>query len=1695
MSDQTVKKNPKKPKRKFRWLRRLLRTIAGIIIFFLLLILFIRSPWGQDIIVNQAVNYLEGKTGTEVQVESLYFTFDGDISASGVYLEDLAGDTLVYSKKLEADIPFLPWIRGGSLSIDNVEWEGLVARIKRKDTVQGFNFQFLADAFATAPDTTASEPMQLDLGNFDLNDFDVIYDDKVTGMFADARFQKLQVAMNELDLEKMRYTVDELDLTDADITYIMSEPSIQADPDTVETDSVPLPFLAAGNIKFSQVDFNFKSEIDGIELTTYVDDLETSIPKIDLDQQDYEVSFLDFRNSRVDVAMTTQDSKTTGNIDSSQAAAFEWPPLTYNVQDVLLENINFTYSVDGAQPQVGQFNPDAVFLEDVNLTLAESSLKNQTLTATIEKLNGKEASGLNLYSLNFEGEVSDSAIALSGLNLNLNRNTLNGNLSMDYASLQQLTENPTNIKVQANLPGFNIDLADVYRFQPDLKQQPYFDALTKHRLRGNLIATGSTDFLNIPKLNLDWGQATYIYATGNLRNVTDPEALSYNFGRVRVNSKRKDLIAFVDEQALGVELPQDVQLVGSFNGTTTSLKTDAQLQTSLGAVDADGTFAFGENINFDAVVRATEIQLSTLLQNPSLGDLTLNLDVEGSGSTINELDATLEGNLSKFAYNGYQINNVPLSAKIKDGQGTFDTKFRDDNLDLELDAFVDLDSVATEAQATINVKGIDLYEFGISSKNTKAGGKIITNFKGNLSEYEVDLEIEDGIAVYDDQSYLLGSFNAHAFSAPDTTAVDVKNRMLDLELRSNVDPAQLFAGLQRHMDRYLNREVSMDTTNYVVMKLKGKVQPAPMLREVILPGLESLDTLTLSVNFNERKRLLDTDIIIPYVKYTGSVVDSIHIQSRSDQERFDFEVGYDRLEAGPVSLAETVLKGSIIQNRLELDFVSYDEGERLLHFGSTLSRKRDQLGVDNLIFNLSIDDLIFNKKPWQIPETNEMAYGENKIKFKDFKLTDGNQSLELRSDLADIEKDHIALLMNNFRLQSVLSYLNPDEKLATGIVNGELVFEDVLGKMGFEADMSIDELHVMQTKLGRLALDTELVDGNRYNMDMTIKGKPIDLQLAGNYTAAETAAELDLQLDINRLEMNTVTGLSQDFLKEGSGSMNGKISVTGTTSEPTYNGKLEFENAGFNVAMLNNEFLLQNEELNLNNDAITFNNFEIRDENNNVFSIDGSVGTEDLFTPTFDLKLKARDFTALNSTEDDNDLYYGVAKFDADATIKGDINIPVIDMDVRVDNATDFTYVMPAAEVNMVQRDGIVQFVNKEDPDNILTQSEDVSATLTGFDLNMNLSVNDGATVNIIIDPNTSDKLQVSGSGDLIYKMFPNGRMTLTGRYEIADGYYQLNFYDIVSRRFDLAEGGSVSWTGDPFDAILDVRAIYRIETSASSLMAARTSGIDAADRNQFRQQLPFLVYLNLDGELMKPEISFAIDLPEDERGYAGGQVYGTLQQLNNQPQQLNKQVFALITLNRFFPTSGSDGSQGGVATVARDNLNQAISDQLNQYGGQLFGNTGVDLTFGLDSYTDYQGNSAQERTQLDVTASKKLLNDRLIVSVGSEVDVQGSNPDGSQTPLIGNVAIEYLITPQGRWRFKGFRRNQFDNVVDGQLMVSGVAIIFTREFNKFKNLFKSSDEFKQLEEEKSAQQTTDARMKEDDDEDQDNEDKNPDSK
>lgn len=1648
-------KKKKEKKKKKSGLRLFGKILLGIFIFILLVILFIRSPWGQDIITKKLVSYISDKTGTEVQVENLFITFGGDISLQGVYLEDQQGDTLLYSKELQADIPIWPIIRKKGFFIDNLEWSGVKANITRKDTIAGFNFSFLTEVFATAPDTTATATptdstaasMAFNLGDVNLRDFKVNYNDQYLGIDLKVDLGSLEADVREFNLDSAIYKLGDASLENTKFSYIQTKPF----PKQPNQPPVPMPLFAVNSLEVNNVVGDYQSVPDGLVTDFDIDALLLEMPLADLENNKIRIEMLGLKNS--EILVKTEETKPDTNAPSQGAEdkAFEWPAWDIVIDKISLINDDLKFLLNGAELNPEVFNPNALVMLDLDLLASDIALRDKSITADVQKFNFREPSGMNLKKAQFEVAVNEERIKLSDLTLQLNDNFVRGDLSIDYESLNQFIQNPDNATVDLNFPEFKVDLKDLYKFQPQLKQNQYFEKLAEKKLSGRLTAQGKLSSVKIKDARINWGANTTLAAEGEVFNLTDPDNLNFNLSGVRLNSRGGDLKELIKDLNLGIDLPDDISLSGSFSGSPDDITVDAVLNSSAGKIAVEGKFVTAPGIKFNTDIKVTNLEIGKLLQNKALGQVSLEIQAAGEGANLNELDAMVEGQISSLNYNGYTFKDMDLYAELEDGEGFAKIDYKDKNLNMELESFVVLDSVAPKIALHLNLIGADLQALGFTSRQINTGFDLRATFEGNTEIFDVNANINEGVFVYEDESYLLGTVDLMAHVRPDTTSVDVDNRILNLRLSSNAGPMDFIKALDRHYQSYFSDVEQVDTVqNPVNIELRAEVSPSPLLEEVFLPQLEEMDTINVRVDFKEKEKQLAGQINLPYINYFGSEIDSLQFNIKSDRNSLAFDLGLKRLNAGPLAIKETILEGELIDEELLLEFTSNYEDKRLVHLRSLVSKENEVLKI-----HVYPEDLVLNANPWNIDPENAILIGENEWRFEEFQLFRNNQLLRATNDMAEIAKEHIGIEFENFSLAAIFSYLNPEKVLVSGNLNGNFVIEEPFGETGLIADLQINKFGVLGTPLGDLSLDAEGIGGNTYNFDLSIRGDA-DLDLTGSYVASEESANLDMTLDLNEIKMKVIESFAEEALSETEGSFSGTIELDGTVAEPKYEGEINFNNAKFTVTTLGAPFEFPNEDIRINNEGIYMENFEIQDLNGNSFFIDGAVLTETYLNPEFDLSFRANNFTAVNSEEGANELFYGKAVFDVTGSLTGDLELPIIEMDLSVNEETDLTYIIPEANIELEEREGVVIFVNRQNPEQILTQTEaeEEAVSFSGFKLNSYISVEENATFTVVIDPETGDNFKGTGEGDILFNVYPNGRTTMSGRLELKDGHYEMSLYNLVTRKFDIMEGSSIVWAGDPLDADLNITAVYNVEASASALMAPQLTSADLDVRNRFRQELDFLVYLKIGGDINQPKISFELDMPEDEQGSLSGQVYGRVQQINQQENELNKQVFSLLVLNRFFPDSGSDGASGGTLSFARDNLNDAISDQLNIFSDRLLGETGINLNFGLDTYTDYQGVSPEERTQLDITAQKKFLDDRLIVSVGSEVELQGSNEVEESTPVIGNVSLQYLVTEDGRLRFEAFRRRSYENVIDGQLIVSGLALIYIQDFNKFSELW-----------------------------------------
>lgn len=1642
-------------------MRRILKIFGwalGILILLVfLLVLFVRSSWGQDVVVQRAVKYVSKKTNSKVEIEKFYFTFDGNIVLNGLYLEDAKGDTLVYSKSLLADIPLWPIIQGNGIGIDYVKWDGLKARVIRKDSLEGYNFQFLIDAFVSddAPKEEEIEdpdaaPMKIVIGDIELSDFDIVFDDAVLGIDADVKMGNLGVHMKKTDLENMDFRASKIALTDTRVK--LKQTPVPPTPEE-ETDT-PLPFLQLDELILKNILVDYEAED---EMIAHLDlgELLVELKKGDLANNTFEIGTLSLKNTIAQLNMVEEDNVVVGTAEDAQDVVeeqlqdFEWPDFNIAIARIALEENQIGYFVGDHQVKKGVFNPNALALEDFNLKINDVYLKDKTAGLELEELRFVEGSGLDMKELTAQLVATDQYLVLNDLKFHLNENKLNGKAKLEYSELAQMIAHPDQSDIALNIPSFQVDVKDAFRFQPELRNNEYVAALSRKKLTGNLDILGSLASMDITKMTVRWGGNTKISARGHIANATDMDHLRFNIPNFSAHSKRDDLLLFVSEEELGVGLPEDVLLEGYAKGNLEDITAKADLTTTQGIVTVEGQFKNGEEIAFDADLEIKEYKLNELLKNEELGTLSLTVRANGSGNNINELNANLSANISSFQFSDYAIEDLTITGEIIDGKGDIVTGYKDKNVDFDLKADVVLDSIAPQVYAFLDLKGVNLKGLGLMDRDIRAGLKLDIDFDGSKDGFDIISTIGDGTVIYDDNTYLIGDVLATAHVRSDTTSIWLDNKILQLSVESNTDPGTFGKALQQHIGSYFSKQIRLPDSTERPVKLKaiGRVAQAPVLNRVFLVNVRDMDTINFGAYFDEESRRLLAKVTAPHIDYGGNTLDGLVFNMDTDRQQFMFDFGFGNVKAGPLDIPKTTIKGNQKDEKLNLVFTSEHDDEVLSNIKTQIAGTAEEL-----LFRVLPEDLILDRNAWDIPETNKMVIAKDRISIQDFIFSRGDESFRLTDQLSKVSKEHVAVEFANFKLSEILNYLNPDEELAKGILNGSFALTDPFTDKGILADLTLENLEIMDVDLGKMTLKAENKTVDRYDFNMAMKEGNIDMDIRGNYVAGEVGKP-NVDVRINEVKMKALEGFSMGEITDADGALSGRFKINGTTDDLKYNGNLDFKNASMRIAQLNTSFSMIYESLKIDNEGVSMNQFTILDQNKNELVFSGNIGTKNFANPTFDLKIDAEDFQVLNASEKDNDFLYGEASFDAHGTLKGDLQIPKLNMEIRIDDNTDVTYILPSSTVAIEERDGVVVFVNREDPDSVLTRTEKQTATVTGFDIDVYLKIGEKAKAGVIIDQDTGDNFEIYGEGDFHFSMNPNGRMTLTGLYDIGGGHYEMNLYGLVNRRFELAEGSKVSWAGDPFDAKLDVKAVYKLETSASALMAPLSSGADPASKGRYRQVLPFEVFLNVDGVLEQPEVSFSLDMPEDEQGAIGGQVYGRIQQINQQEGELNRQIFSLLVLNRFYPEPGSDGSGGGFAAIARDNLNDAISDQLNVFSDKLLGNTGFELDFGLDSYTDYQGDSPEQRTQLDIAAQKKLFDDRLIVRVGSEVNLEGSSPDNEPTPIIGNVSLEYLLTENGRYRLKGFRKNSYENIIDGQTIVSGLALIFTQEFNKFQEL------------------------------------------
>jgi hypothetical protein len=708
--------------------------------------------------------------------------------------------------------------------------------------------------------------------------------------------------------------------------------------------------------------------------------------------------------------------------------------------------------------------------------------------------------------------------------------------------------------------------------------------------------------------------------------------------------------------------------------------------------------------------------------------------------------------------------------------------------------------------------------------------------------------------------------------------------------------------------------------------------------------------------------------------------------------------------------------------------------------------------------NLRSDSLMLNYDKWTVSANNSITITTDNIIADNFSLQKNDQRLSLQS-----EAQVLNVGFTNFQLSTISAFMKSDSLLVNGSMNGTMAFRNILRQPVFTSDLTIRDLSMKGDTLGNAVIKVDNTSGDRYNTNATITGRGNDIALTGSFAPkGENDIALDLDLIVRQMQLATIEGAFGGTIKNASGSVNGNISINGTVNEPKIDGPINFDKASFATTALGSQFKIDGEKINVTENGFHFNDFVIRDSANNELRLNGTVQTPNFTNYNFDFDVNANNFQVLNTTKKENKIYYGKLVITSNMHIGGTELAPDIDGNITVNDGTNLSVVIPQQEPGVVAREGIVEFVDMDAPENdslfLAYDSLNISP-FKGMNIITNIEIKKEASFNIIIDEANGDFINLQGEALLSTGIDPSGKITLVGNYELEKGAYEITF-NFLHRRFDIQKGSRITWLNEPTKATLDLNAVYIANTAPIDLVQTQIAASSQAIRNTYLQKLPFEVHLKMTGELMQPTLTFDIVLPANKNyGVSNDiitQVDSRLEQIRQEPGETNRQVFALLLLNRFVGQNplASNTPVFSASSYARQSVSKLMTEQLNKLAAGLI--DGVDLTFDVTSTDDYTTGQQRSRTDLNIGLSKRLLNERLTVSVGSNFELEGPrNSSQKASNVIGNLSVNYSLSKDGRYMLRFYRKNEYEGIVDGYIIETGLSFIISVDYNRFIELFR----------------------------------------
>ncbi|WP_341228185.1 hypothetical protein [uncultured Arcticibacterium sp.] len=1358
-------------------------------------------------------------------------------------------------------------------------------------------------------------------------------------------------------------------------------------------------------------------------------------------------------------------------------------------RDTLNPRSTKSFTIDEAVIQNGTFQltddfkelyPEELFdysnfkIKNITGNVKDFFIHRDTITFHGTNIKGLEPrSNLVIKGIDTDFFYSKKQILLQNLVAKINNSVIKDFIGMYYDKPSDLNRFNTHVRLKAKLKNSVFDSQDLGRMS--MAMYAYNE---NYRVDANL--SGLVSDLYFENAKVGFGEQSYLAGKGHFKGLPDVQNAFYHMevSPSFINAPDAKQYAGIDNYNKYVEKFGKVNFEGLFKGTFEDFFTDAKVNSSnLGSVNGKVLFEV-EPITklptYNTDIIESKIHLGKLTNNQKLKDISFKGKLIGAGSSLNDASFDMDGLIDKIWFNNYNFRNIKVDGLLR--QSVFDGNVvvNDPNLNASVNGRVDFNPEQNQFRINGQIDKSNLMPLGFTDEpiqlvtefNFDFDGNKLDNWLGQAAFKNTFVNREDRNLVIDDLKFL-------SRKEKNQRIMGVRTEYFDGDISGEFIPSTLLADLLE-----LKKEYGLffsGTADERERYYKTKVKDSLKLDYAAHYSLDVKDTKDFFAFFNPEisvnkgmqvsgdVKIQSTSQVSLYTTvdtliYKGNSFYNNELDFYSSKSAFSADV----LTSLVLSSDEQKLSSEVETENLQLNGswggakkLSFDGGirqknstNRALLFGD-LSFLKDGFAISVNPKNSFVDLLDFK---WVFDSENLVTVFGSEVQFEDFRVSNKEQSLALSGFVSEDSTKQLFAAINEFDLRA----LEPLAALRIeGIADGDVSISNYYRNPILLSNVVVSELVYKDILVGDV---NAVIDWDRFlgkvKIDSKIEREGIKiLDVVGTYDPNSTNG-MNLTADLDNANLIILGTFVDNIFSDLGGYANGELSITGGPRDPIVRGDVKIDDGRLKInatgSYLYFSDIIKFTEEGFVADKGGFKVYDAKNNGNEAY-LEGGIfnGGDGNFMMGLHAYIKDPDgFRLLNTGINDNDAFYGNAYASGDIHLTGDFSDILIAGNLVSKPKSKVTIPLDAAASVDTDVEAI-PFASKPSEEEEKGEKKVVNRNISGVRLSFNLTVTPEAEVEILMDRSNNDKINAFGNARLSFDYDSrNDNFTMSGPYEVVSGKYDFSFQNLASlRKFEILEGSRISWSGDPYNAIIAIKAAYQTNIDMSGIWSS-----EASDSEVDNTRYPVNVTVNISDELQAPKIDYEINFEQNQiPSRHQSDLLAFEQRLRDNEQLLSRNVSSVIAFNKLFPENNIRDAFDQQFLI--DNINSMLSNQIGNLANKLDPNLQVGVLLG-----DFRQNLLNN---MQLNFSYKFLNNRAKLSGKSSYSNGLENAAtfaAAQGQLSVGGELEYLLSEDGIWKLKVHSRSvpnsnySFLNATTGNVTVSGASILFSRNFNSFFN-------------------------------------------